>query len=50
MKDEDMDEARIDEIAKFYAAQYWNEEQAGKFPNLGLIIRDALIEYRRRAP
>ena len=45
-----MDEALlIDEIALAWRDKFYNEEAAGEFPNLGLIIRDALYEYVRRA-
>ena len=49
MDDEDEDEKRIDQIAKRYADMWWAEQLADKFPNLALVIRDALIEYKRKS-
>jgi len=46
--DEDMEETRIDQISQHYAAIYWKESEEGKLPNLGLIIREAIIEYRKQ--
>ena len=40
--------ARIDQISQHYAAIYWKESEEGKLPNLGLIIREAIIEYRKQ--
>lgn len=42
----DADETLLHRIATGAADTFRNEEEAEKFPNLGLIIRDALIEYR----
>ena len=41
------DEERLRRIACSARDTYFNEEQAGKLPNLALIIRDALLEYGR---
>ena len=41
--------ARIDQISQHYAEIFWKESEEGKFPNLGLIIREAIIEYRKQA-
>lgn len=46
--DEDMEETIINEIAQHFSAIYWKETEEGKMPNLALIIREALIEYRMR--
>lgn len=46
--DEDMEETLIDQISQHYAAIYWKESEEGKLPNLGLIIREAIIEYRKQ--
>lgn len=43
--DEERREALIDEIAKRHAQQYWDEQDEGEYPNLGLRIREALMEY-----
>ena len=47
--DKDMEETRIDQISQHFAAIYWKESEEGKLPNLGLIIRDAIIESRKQA-
>ena len=41
-------EAMIDKIAQATAAQFWKEQESGRYPNLGLMIRDALIGYESR--
>ena len=46
--DEDMEETIINEIAQHFSAIYRKEDEEGKLPNLALIIRDAIIEYRRQ--
>ena len=45
---EDMEETIINEIAQHFSAIYWKETEEEKFPNLALIIREAIIEYRRQ--
>lgn len=41
-------ERMIDNIAQHYGRLYREEQASGQFPNVGLIIRDALIEFSKR--
>ena len=42
--DEDEEWRLRADICRKYSTQFWDEQNAGKHPNVGLIINDAIAE------